>query len=57
MASLRPLLNDVGTGLDTAAALGILRFRLLAGSPARLEASFSAPPPPSAEPPAPISIP
>lgn len=43
MASLRPALDGAGTVLDTVAALGTLRFRLRAGNPAHLDASFTAP--------------
>ena len=43
MESLRPALQTAGTALGTMYTLGTLRFRVTAGAPAELVASFNAP--------------
>ena len=42
LASLRPMLDDVATALKTVSTLGTLNFRVEAGEPAQLAASFTA---------------
>ena len=42
LAPLRPVLDDVSTALKTISTLGTLRFRVEAGAPTRLAASFTA---------------